>query len=115
MTALFPITTQSLEGGRARVGVDKMKTFWIPPPLRSLPPRGGEVFARMGLIHYGLPNRSVKLFVDKPGIAQIFYPFSFNNARNGDQIGTMRNAKGLLPGKFAAAQNGLKFSLFQGF
>ena len=24
------------------MGVDKMKTFWVPPPLHPLPPRGGE-------------------------------------------------------------------------
>jgi hypothetical protein len=25
-----------------RVGVDKMKTSWVPPPLYPLPRRGGE-------------------------------------------------------------------------
>jgi hypothetical protein len=28
-----------------RVGVDKMKTSWVPPPLRPLPPRGGEILS----------------------------------------------------------------------
>jgi len=51
------------EGGRrlreplARRGVDKMKTFWVPPPLRPLPPRGGEIFGRICLINYGLLSK----------------------------------------------------------
>jgi hypothetical protein len=69
MTALFSNYDTVSRGGRTRVGVDKMKTFWIPPPLRSLPPRGGEIFGRICLINYGLLNMSIKLFVDKPGIA----------------------------------------------
>jgi len=31
-----------------------MKTFWVPPPLRPLPPKGGEIFERICLINYGL-------------------------------------------------------------
>jgi hypothetical protein len=26
------------------MGVDKMKPFWVPPPLHPLPPWGGEIF-----------------------------------------------------------------------
>jgi hypothetical protein len=33
-----------LRWGRARVGVDKVKPSRVPPPLYSLPPRGGEIF-----------------------------------------------------------------------
>jgi hypothetical protein len=40
--------------GRVRVGVDKMKTFWVPPPLHPLPPWGGDIFRRICLINYGL-------------------------------------------------------------
>jgi hypothetical protein len=28
-----------------RVGVDKIKTFLVPPPLHPLPPRGGEILS----------------------------------------------------------------------
>ena len=34
--------------------MDKMKTFWVPPPLRPLPPWGGDIFGRTCLISYGL-------------------------------------------------------------
>ena len=30
------IYTLPLRWGRVRVGVDKMKTFWVPPPLSPL-------------------------------------------------------------------------------
>jgi hypothetical protein len=48
-------------GGRARVGVDKMKTFWVPPPLRPLPPWGGDIFGRICLINYGLISKKARL------------------------------------------------------
>jgi len=34
--------------------VDKMNPFWVPPPLRPLPPWGGDIFGRICLINYGL-------------------------------------------------------------
>jgi len=36
------------------VGVDKMKTFWVPPLLHLLPPWGGDIFGRICLSNYGL-------------------------------------------------------------
>jgi hypothetical protein len=51
---IFPIIPSPFDGGGARVGVDKIKTFWVPPPLCPLPPRGGESFRKICLTNYGL-------------------------------------------------------------
>ncbi len=48
------IYTLPLRWGRVRVGVDKMKTFWVPPPLPPLPPEGREFFGRICIINYEL-------------------------------------------------------------
>jgi hypothetical protein len=72
-----------LRWGRARVGVDKMKTFWSSPspsspPLHPLPLRGGEIFGRICLVSYGLlskkrspwgERRSLRLATEMRGIS----------------------------------------------